>query len=195
MVAPVKINFKVYQGSTFKEVLRRETSTKVYKNITGITQAAPIVITSVGHSVPVGWRVKVTNVVGMTDINSSDTYHTVTDTTADTLTINAINSVAFKAYISGGILEYNQPYDLTGVSARMQIRGKITDTDVIDELTTENGGIIIDTVLNTITILISATKTATYTFNSAVYSMELIDGLEVIPFITGTLTLEKEVTR
>ena len=29
MTSPVKLNFKVYQGSTFKEVLRWESSTKV----------------------------------------------------------------------------------------------------------------------------------------------------------------------
>lgn len=195
MTAPVKLNFKMYQGSTFKEVLRRETSTKVYKSITGITKAAPMVVTAVDHGIPVGWRTKITNVVGMTDVNSADEYHTVTDTTSNTITINAVNSLGYKDYISGGVLEYNQPYDLTGVTARMQLRGKITDTDYIVELTTENGGIVIDTALKTITIIVSATATAAFTFSSAVYSMELVKGTEVIPFITGNITLEKEVTR
>ena len=195
MAAPVKLNFKMYQGSTFKEVLRRETSTKVYKAITGITKAAPVVITAVGHGIPVGWRTKITNVVGMTEINSADTYHTVTGTTTDTVTINAVNSLGYKEYISGGVLEYNDPYDLTGVTARMQLRSKITDETTILELTTENGGIVIDTALKTITIVVSATATAALTFSTAIYSMELIDGTEVIPFITGNITLEKEVTR
>ncbi len=195
MAAPVKINFKVYQGSTFKEILRRETSTKVYKPITGITKSAPIVITANAHQIPIGWRTKITNVSGMKEINSSDTYHVVTDTTTNTVTINAINSLSYTDYTSGGVLEYNQPFDLTGVTARMQIRGKLSDTTTLDELTTENGGIVIDNVLKTITIIIDATKTASYTFASAVYSMELISGTEVIPFITGTLTLEKEITR
>lgn len=195
MAAPVKLNFKMYQGSTFKEVLRRETSTKVYKAITGITKAAPMVVTATDHGLPVGWRTKITNVVGMTDINSSEDYHTVTSTTSNTITLNAVNSLGYKDYVSGGVLEYNQPYDLTGVTARMQLRGKITDTDYIVELTTENGGIVIDNVDKTITIVVSATATAAFTFSSAVYSMELIDGTEVIPFITGNITLEKEVTR
>ena len=192
---PVKLNFKMYQGSTFKEVLRRETSTKVYKAITGITKAAPMVVTAVAHGMPVGWRTKITNVVGMTDINSAETYHTVTGTTTDTITINAVNSLGYKDYISGGVLEYNESYDLTGVTARMQLRSKITDTDPILELTTENGGIVIDTALKTITIVVSATATAALSFSTAVYSMELIDGTEVIPFITGNISLEKEVTR
>ena len=62
MSAPVKLNFKIYQGSTFKEVLRWETSTKVYKPISSITKAAPMVISSTAHGIPVGWRTKVTNV-------------------------------------------------------------------------------------------------------------------------------------
>ena len=195
MAAPVKLNFKMYQGSTFKEVLRRETSTKVYKAITGITKAAPMVVTAVAHGMPVGWRTKITNVVGMTEINSADTYHTVTEVTTDTVTINAVNSLGYKDYISGGVLEYNESYDLTGVTARMQLRGKITDAEVILELTTENGGIVIDTALKTITIVVAATATAALSFSTAVYSMELVDGTEVIPFITGNITLEKEVTR
>ncbi len=195
MAAPVKLNFKIYQGSTFKESLRWETSTKVYKAITGITKAAPIVITAAGHGVPVGWRIKVTNVSGMKEINSSDTYHTVTSTTTDTITLNAVNSLAYTDYTSGGVVEYNEPRSLTGVTARMQIREKLASTTVIDELTTENGGIVIDTVNKTITIVISATDTAAYTFSTAVYSMELIDGTEVIPFIYGNITLDKEITR
>lgn len=193
-MTPSKLNFKIYQGSTFREVLRWETSTKVYKTITAITKAAPTVITAVSHGVLVGWRIKVSNVVGMKEINT-DTYLTVTDTTANEITINSLNSLGYTAYTSGGVVEYNQPRDLTAVTARMQIRAKLTDTAVIDELTTANGGIIIDNALKTITIYISATDTAAYTFSSAVYSLELIDGTDVIPFIYGTITLDKEVTR
>lgn len=195
MAAPVKLNFKVYQGSTFKEVLRRETATKVYKPITAITKAAPMVVTAVSHSIPVGWRAKITNVAGMKEINSADTYHTVTNTTTDTITFNAVNSLSYSDYTSGGVVEYNQPFDLTGITARMQIRAKLPDTTVIHEMTTENAGIIVDNTYKTITMVIPAETTALFTFSTAVYSMELVDGTEVIPFLTGTLTLEKEVTR
>lgn len=195
MAAPIKINFKMYQGSTFREVLRRESSTKVYKPITAITKAAPVVITAVGHGVPAGWRVKVTNVVGMKEINNSNDYYTATNTTADTITLNAINALGFTDYTSGGVVEYNQPTNLTGVTARMQIREKLTSTTSLAELTTENGKIIIDTALKTITMLISAADTALFTFSSAVYSMELIEGTEVTPFIYGDISLVKEITR
>lgn len=47
----------------------------------------------------------------------------------------------------------------------------------------------------TITLVIDAIATAALTFSSAVYSLELIKGTEVIPFATGTLSLIKDVTR
>lgn len=195
MSAPIKLNLKVYQGATFRETLRWESSTKVYKPISGITKSAPIVITAVGHGIPVGWRTKVTNVAGMTEINSADTYHTVTEVTADTVTINAINALGYKDYTSGGVLEYNEPVALAGYTGRMQIRGKLTDSEVILELTTENGGIIIDDVAKTVTIVITAAQSTLLNFTSAVYSLELVQGLDVIPFLTGNISLVQEVTR
>ena len=195
MTAPAKINFKVYQGSTFGEILRWESSTKVYTPITGITKAAPVVITAAAHGVVAGWRIKITNVLGMTDINSSDTYRIVSSWESDNITINELNGVGFKDYISGGIVEYNAPIDMYGYTARMQIRAKLNDTVVIEELTTEDGDIVLDNNLKTITINISAEKTAAFTFNTAVYSIEMITGAQVIPFANGILTLVKEVTR
>ncbi len=195
MASPVKLNLKIYQGSTFREVLRWESDTKVYKPISGITKSAPIEVTCVGHGIPVGWRAKITNVAGMKEVNSSEIYHQITDVQTDSFKINKLNAVGFSDYVSGGIVEYNQPIDLAGVTARMQLREKLESTTTILELTTENGGILVADADKTITILISATATAALTFSSAVYSLELIKAGEVTPFITGTISLIKEVTR
>ena len=195
MTAPTKLNFKMYQGSTFKEVIRWESSTKVYKTITGITKAAPVVITAVAHGIPVGWRTKITNVGGMTAINSADNYNFVTAATADTVTINDVNSLSYPTYTSGGVLEYNQPMDLTGMSARMQIRPSLTSSTILDTYTTELGTIVIDNTLKTITILVPAATTAGYTFSTGVYSLELVQGTTVYQIITGNISLVQEVTR
>lgn len=192
---PSKINFKLYQGSTFSEVLRWESSKKIYKTITGISNAAPCIITSTGHGIPNGWRVKVTNVLGMTEINNSEDYYLGTYVDANTVELNAVNSVGYKTYTSGGILEYNQPVDLTGYTARMQIRLKVEDAEFIHELTTENGGITINTSTYTLTLTIPAATTALFTFTTAVYSLELVSGSVVTPFVNGTITMYKEVTR
>lgn len=195
MVTPVKLNLKVYQGSTFREIIRSESATKGYASISGISKAAPMVVTSTAHGIPVGWRGKITNVIGMKEINSSETYQYITSADTNTITFNAINSLGYTDYTSGGVFEYNIPTSLAGLTARMQIREKLTSTTTLDELTTENGKIVIDNALKTITILLDATTTTAYTFTSAVYNMELINGTEVTPFIYGSITLDKEITR
>ena len=196
MTQPVKINFKLYQGSTFKEVLRWGSDTRVYKPITAISQNAPCVVESTAHGLPVGWGFQISNVKGMKEINSDSDSYIATGTTTDTVTINAVNSVDYTAYTSGGVISYNQPVDLTGFTARMQLRNKVEDELPIVELTTENSGIVIDNVLKTIKIIISAAATAAFTFQTAVYSLELVSsGGEVTPFVNGTITLYKEVTR
>lgn len=193
---PAKLNFKLYQGSTFSETLRWETSTKVYKPISAISKSAPCIINSIAHGVPSGWRVRITNVSGMTEINSNDLYHTATVNNASAIELNAINSLGYKDYVSGGVIEYNQPADLTGFTARMQLREKLDSATTIVELTTENGGIVIDNTAKTISLIISAAATALYTFSSAVYSLEMVSsGGQVTPFASGTITLVKEVTR
>lgn len=196
MSTPAKINFKLYQGSTFSEVLRWESSLKTYAAITGISKSAPLVVTAPAHGVPKEWRVKFTNILGMTDLNSNDVYYQATSVTSDTITINDVNSLGFKAYTSGGVVEYNTPIDLTGFTARMQVRSKVDSAAVLVELTTENSYINISNINKTITLTIPATITSGFTFSTAVYSLELVSsGGQVTPFCEGTITLVKEVTR
>lgn len=195
MAAPVKINFKIYQGATFREAFRWESSTKSYTPITNITKTAPVVVTAANHGLPLGWRAKISGVTGMKEINTGDNYLTATDVTTNTVSFNQINATTYSTYQSGGILEYNTPVPLQGYTARMQIRSKIDSPTVILELTTGNSGIEIDTQLSTITIIMTAEQTAALNFQTAVYSLELVKDSDVISFCTGTMTLIKEVTR
>lgn len=191
-----KMNFKINQGSTFNPVLRWEGAEKVYKVITNVTKSAPVVITAVEHGLVSGWRVKLTDIVGTKELNNSTTYHPITVVTPDTISINSINSLSYTTYVSGGVVEYNKPIDLAGMTARMQIRAKIESDVVIHELTTENGGITLDNVTKQIRLTIPAATTTTFDFTSAVYSLEIIDSIGVVfNFARGTITLNKEVTR
>lgn len=195
MAAPIKLNLKVYQGSTFTQVLRWESSTKVYAPITNITKGAPVVITAPAHGIPVGWRARVTNAGGMKEINLLD-YNIVTGTTTDTVTFNQVNSLAYTTYTSGGILEYNQPVNLAGLTARMQLREKLASTTVLHELNTTNGGIVFDNTYKTIALNIPDEVTALFNFTSAVYTLEFTTaGGETSTFARGSVSLEKEVTR
>lgn len=195
---PAKINYKIYQGGTFQETFRWESETKVYVPISSIAKSAPCVITtSQAHNLPTGWRFRVVGAGGMKEINSvGEDYHlsTLTPTTT-TVEINQVNSLAYTAYTSGGVIEFNQPVSLAGFAARMQIRETVDSPTVIHEATTQNSQIVIDDVNKTIQITLLANITQTFNFPTAVYSLELYNGNNVIPFINGNLTLVQEVTR
>ena len=198
---PAKINYKVYQGSTFKEVFRWESETKTYLKIQTIDKSAPCVVTTqTSPQLPVGWRFWVRGAGGMKEINTAtdDAYYIATNVNqvAKTIEINQVNSLGFTTYTTGGVVEYNNPIDLLSYSARMQIRPSLDSTEVIYSGTTDNGSIVLDNVYKTITITVPATSTTNFTFTTAVYSMELYDNTGVvIPFLTGNMTLVPEVTR
>ena len=194
---PAKINYKIYQGSTFKEVYRWETQTKVYVPIQTISKSAPCVITtSQNHVMPNLWRFKVVGAGGMKEINTpGDTYHVATATTQNTITLNQVNSLQYSNYTSGGVVEYNDAVDLSTYSARMQIRETVDSPNTIYEATSQAGQIVLDNTYKTITITILGNVTSQFNFTTAVYSLELYNGNNVVPFLVGNLTLVPEVTR
>lgn len=86
--------------------------------------------------------------------------------------------------------------DLTGYTARMQIRQTRESQDVIASLTTENGGITITAADGQIDLTISAANTSVMNFASGVYDLEIISGSgEVTRLIQGKASLSYEVTR
>lgn len=194
---PAKINYKIYQGSTFQEVYRWETQTKVYVPIQSISKAAPCVITtSQNHVMPNFWRFKVIGAGGMKEINTlGDNYYIATETTQNTITINQVNTLQFGTYTSGGVIEYNDAVDLSIYSARMQIRETVDSPTVLYEATSQAGQIVLDNTFRTITITILGNITSQFNFTTAVYSLELYNGYNVVSFLVGNLTLVPEVTR
>ena len=193
---PAKINYKIYQGSTFQQTFRWESETKVYVPIASIAKSAPCVITTTApHTLPVGWRFKVAG-GGMKELYpTSDTYHIATNTTSTSVTINQENSLAYTPYTSNGVIEYNQPIDLSVYSARMQIRESVDSPTVIYEASTAIGQISLDNTYKTITITILGSVTQTFNFSTAVYSVELFNSANVLSFLVGNLTLVPEITR
>jgi hypothetical protein len=197
-MVPARINLRVYQGSTFNETYRWESSTKTYSPISTIDRSAPCVIQLVAGSPkpPVGWRIRVTGVQGMREMNSpnEESYYLVTGIANDNLTINSVDSTNYSAHTTGGIVSWNTPVPLAGYTAKMQIRESI-GTPLILELTTANGGIVLDTVNYTIRILMTSQQTALFNFPVALYSLELTDTLGAINiFMTGSVTLVQEIT-
>ncbi len=89
------------------------------------------------------------------------------------------------------------PVDLTGCTARMQIRQSITSAEVLSSLTTLNGGITLGGAAGTISIRIEATATALFTWKEGVYDLEVVmaDNVTVNRLVYGTVIVSPEVTR
>lgn len=70
------------------------------KTITGASQANPCQITSVAHGLSTGDVVIIEGIVGMTQLNGR--YFTITNTGANTFTLDGVNSTSYTAWSSGG---------------------------------------------------------------------------------------------
>lgn len=103
--------------------------------------------------------------------------------------------------------EAGSPVDVSGYTARMQIRRTIDATDVLLELTTENGGITLGpspvppaapdyNILLEIQAAATATLPATLDDHKWRYDLELVPaGGKVVRLLMGKLVVSLEVTR
>lgn len=195
MSCAAKIPITICQGSTFRKVYRWGQSVLTYKPITGATRAAPCVLTVVSHGVPNGWPIRVQSVRGMEQLNRAEPY-IATVSGADAIELNHVNALDFDAYAGGGTIVYNTPVDLAGFTARAQIREAQSSPTAILNLTTENGGIVIDNATRTITLVLTPTQTAALSVTSAVYDLEMVSGTgDVSRIAYGAVTLSQEITR
>lgn len=197
---PKELDLTIYQGRTFQHVVRWETSPIVYKAITGITRAAPVVITAPGHGLATGWYAAITDVVGMTEINAASNtpktsdFRQVTVVGDDTVSINTLDSAGFTAYVSGGYLRYNTPKDLTSAIARMRIKDRVGGT-TLQILASATNEIVLNNVDHTITMQLTPAVTAAFSFKKGVYDLELetADGAVAV-LLTGAVTVIPEIT-
>ena len=200
-MTPGRVNFRIYQGSTFSQIFRWESKTLEYATIESINKSAPCLLTvHTGQPTPPpSWRVRITGAGGMKEINLNDqpeAYYISTNTIGRDVTINEINSVNYGVYTSGGVLSWYEPVPLIGYTAQLQIRKNISSADIITELTSADGDIIFDNVDKTIQVKIAKEITRDFDFTTAVYSFELTDqDGNTVTFLQGNITLIKEVTR
>lgn len=88
------------------------------------------------------------------------------------------------------------PINLTGYTARMQVRHKITDAAPLLTFTTANGAITLGGSAGTIEVVGSATSTDVLTVKSGVYDLEMVAPTgEVTRLIEGSATITPQVTR
>lgn len=196
------MDISIKQGKTFTLTLKYGQPQFAVKAITGVTKSGQAVVTATGHGLTVDWPVWVVGVAGMDQLNhTSDElrdacaayYAYYVD--ANGLRLD-VDTTRFNAYTSGGEVLYHPPVNLTGFTARMQIRETVESTTVLHSLTTENGGITLGGAAGTIALTISATDTAAFTFDTAVYDLEVVSGGGVVTEIaSGAVLMNNEVTR
>ena len=106
-----------------------------------------------------------------------------------------ISSVGKQWTPGTGELTYHIPTDMTGYTGRCVIRRNWFDATVIHEMTTENGGMILELTSGSIQLVIPKATTAGFSFKNAWYDVDMTSpgGVEYRVF-KGPITLEREVS-
>jgi hypothetical protein len=88
-------------------------------------------------------------------------------------------------------------FNLTGYTGRMQVRPSSTSDDVLVELTTANERFTFPspTTSGQVRLQITAADMATLPAGHYVYDSELVNGVLVEPFLTGSFEVLAEITR
>lgn len=90
------------------------------------------------------------------------------------------------------------PMDFTGCSARMQVRAEKESPDVLLELTTANGGIVLGSVPGCIELWMGATQTAVVDWEAGVFDLEIqysSGSDDVDRFMEGSISVSGNVTQ
>lgn len=196
-MSTAKLDLTINQGETFVKAVNWYGGGKVCKAIEALSPGCPTLITITAHGLPSVSEtpVFIKHVKGATRANTEDNKPAVA-TYIDANSFYADVDTVQQTYTSNtGVVTYFAPKDLTNWSARMHIREELDDTVTIHEMVSPTD---IDISLNDakITMTISATDTAAFDFDAAVYDLELIDGSgNVTRLLEGEVELIKEVTR
>ena len=85
--------------------------------------------------------------------------------------------------------------NITGYTARMQVRENYEAESTLVSLTSSGGDIVLGGALGTIVITIGASVTQLLQLDEAVYDLELVNGATVTRLLQGKATVSREVTR
>lgn len=92
--------------------------------------------------------------------------------------------------------ESGKALNLSGFSAQMQLRSNSYTGNLVDTLTSENKGIILDGDVGSLTVVFVHEKTEAYPATALVYDIELISPSNLITrVVEGRIAVSPEVTR
>ena len=86
--------------------------------------------------------------------------------------------------------------DLTGFTARMQVRESVIAPATLLSLTTENGGITLGGKTGIVSLYLNDTNTSSITWTKGVYDLELLaPSGDVFRMVGGTVVVSPEITK
>lgn len=89
----------------------------------------------------------------------------------------------------------SSPINLTGYTARMQVRPRASSGYAYLTLTSPSGGLTLGGTTGTITILVDGSVTSAIPAGNYVYDLEVVNGAYVDKVMGGDFSLSAEVTR
>ncbi len=207
MITPVTKDLNLVAGTSFSLVLRWESAPILRKAITGVSVAtgAPRIKVD-GHGILDGWRVAITGVRGMTELNAEDPtrlrdsdYYQATVIDADYIELNEVNGAGFKAWTSGGFVVWNTPVSLAGFTGVVRVEdrhgGTVWASNLVADDPLDILELLIDDTLKTITPVFPEIATTALAGKSGVWEVKMISG-DATPVPTqllrGKLSVGKE---
>jgi hypothetical protein len=201
MGAPV-VDITITRGKTFEFMYRYAEPERVYLPISGLPSVAPVRLTVASHGIPDGWPISIESVRQPEELNTAEgDYLISTAVSGDTIELNSVRADNWRPFVPSGSVIFHRPFDLTGCSARMQIRdrigGSILLTLTSDPLTVPDGEIDIDISLAALVVRLSPSTTAAITWARGVYDLELITPSGDVYPVTAIskVKIGEEVTR
>lgn len=168
-MTPARLDLPIIPGATLQQPLLLMQPTYTYKPITEIQQTAPLKMTVPGHGLPGEWMTWCEGIQQGQSLNL-DKATTVGRMTrvvdAATVEFNDINGLQLKA--SGGVLVFQLPVDLTGMGARVEIRGEGADPIVL----TLGDGLTV-TGLGQLLIVLTPEQTTAITWTRGEWDLDL----------------------
>lgn len=192
---------RLVRGKTCNQVLLYCGPTLVYRPITAVVSLAPLRLTVPTHGIPDSWPARIQSVTTPTEMNTVEGMaHTVFAVDANTLEFNALDGSLWAAFVASGCVVFNEPVDLTGWKARMQVRNKIGG-DLLLSLSSDladgaDGIIEVDSAKSSFVLHLTADQTAALPWSSGVYDLEAIkpDGTVLSILGPSPVQVDQEVT-
>lgn len=190
---PARLDLPIVQGATLRKPLLLMQPVYVYKPIAAIQKTAPLLLIVAGHGMAGDWPCWIEGAAGWGELNRDkrlQPFRLARVIDADTLEFNDLNGLSRNA--SGGTLVYQPPVDMTGATARMDIRD--SNGALLLSLTTENGRLVI-AAPGRLIITLTAAETAAIAWSAGVYDLELqMSNGDVTRWAQGSVSVSREVT-